>query len=59
LFSRYPHRASYYDDWAMVSDREVTEEELETLAAIAAALHLSEDQFVEIVREVSPGRSHR
>ncbi len=42
-----------------VSDREVTEEELETLAAIAAALHLSEDQFVEIVREVSPGRSHR
>jgi uncharacterized tellurite resistance protein B-like protein len=43
----------------MVSDREVTEEELETLAAIAAALHLSEDQFVEIVREVSPGRSHR
>jgi hypothetical protein len=43
----------------MVSDREVTEEELETLAAIAAALHLSEDQFVEIVREVSPGRPHR
>ena len=37
-----------------VSDREVTQEELETLAAIAAALHLSEDQFVRIVREMSP-----
>jgi uncharacterized tellurite resistance protein B-like protein len=41
-----------------VSDREVTQEELETLAAIAAALYLSEDQFVRIVREMSPARSH-
>jgi uncharacterized tellurite resistance protein B-like protein len=41
-----------------VSDREVAEAELETLASIAAALHLSEDQFVRIVREMSPARSH-
>jgi uncharacterized tellurite resistance protein B-like protein len=40
-----------------VSDREVAEAELETLASIAAALHLSEDQFVRIVREVSHDRS--
>ena len=40
-----------------VSDHDVTEEELETLAAIAAALQLSEDQFVGIVREVSSATS--
>ena len=37
-----------------VSDREVAKVELETLAALAAALDISEDYFLEILHEVSP-----